>query len=248
MNDKHDIEIYSRLESAANYFLNSSLISLENAMKEESRGLIYLQEIMKIDISEEDKKYFKQIALPTNPVKLLQLEDKFTIKGDLMNKFLNAGYATEKRILEENIKFKKDHRVDSIEILGHLNNFGFFIETIINRHLLFLSHTSEIDIISYNRISVAKIMERIIYLFKDELSNNKIQVNEIINLFSLRNKTVHFTPDNAKALNVKLSELYRIWTQATKLLKILEEKEKFNGTKFSEKLKTSSKNFQTHWH
>lgn len=247
MNNKHDIETYSRLESAADYFLSSSIISLENAMREESKGLIYLEEIMKIDISEKDKENFEQISLPSNPVELLQMEDKLSISGDLMNKFLNAGYVTEKRLLEEKIKFRKDHKIGSIEILGHLNNFGFFLETIINRHLLFLSHKSEIDSISYNRISIAKIMERIIYLFKDELNNNKIQLNEITNLFSLRNKTVHFTPDNAKALNVKLSELYRIWTQTIKLLKNLEKKEKFNGTQFSERLESDSRNFQNKW-
>lgn len=216
-------------------------------MREESKGLIYLEEIMKIDISKKDKENFEQVILPTNPVELLQLEDEFSISGDLMNKFLDAGYKTEKRLLEENIKFKKNHKIGSIEILGHLNNFGFFIETLINRHLLFLSHKNEIDSISYNRISIAKIMERIIYLFKEELNNNKIQLNEIINLFTLRNKTVHFTPDNAKALNVKLSELYRIWTQTIKLLKILEKKEKFNGTKFSERLNIAGKDFQKHW-
>lgn len=247
MSNKHNIETYSRLESAANYFLSSSFISLENAMQDESRGLLYLEEIMKIDVSEKDKMNFKEMEFPTNPVELLQLEG-FSISGDLMNKFLHAGYVTDKRILEENIKFKKEHKIGSIEILGHLNNFGFFIETIINRHLLFLLHTDEIDPISYNRISIAKIMERIIYLFKDELKHDKIQVNEIINLFTLRNKTVHFTPDNAVALNVKLSELYRIWNQTIKLLKILEKKEKFTGIKLSETLDISCEKFQIHWH
>lgn len=247
MSNKHNIETYSRLESAANYFLSSSFISLQNAMKDESKGLFYLEEIMKIDVSEKDKMNFKEIELPTNPVELLQFGG-VSISGDLMNKFLHAGNITEKRILEENIKFNKEHKIGSIEILGHLNNFGFFIETIINRHLLFLSHTSEIDSISYNRISIAKIMERIIYIFKDELKDNKIQLNEIINLFTLRNKTVHFTPDNAVALNVKLSELYRIWQQTIKLLKVLEKKEKFQGVKLSETLDSSIENFQIHWH
>jgi hypothetical protein len=40
MNNKHDIETYSKLESAANYFLKSAFLSLENVMKEESTGLI----------------------------------------------------------------------------------------------------------------------------------------------------------------------------------------------------------------
>ena len=246
MSNKHNIETYSRLESAANYFLNSSFISLQNAMQDELKGLIYLEEIMKIDVSEKDKMNFKEMNIPNRPVELLRVEA--SISGDLMNKFLKAGYVTDKRILEEHVKFNKEHKISSIEILGHLNNFGFFIETIINRHLLFLFHTEEMDPISYNRISIAKVMERIIYIFKDELKNNKVQLNEIINLFSLRNKTVHFTPDNAVALSVKLSELYRIWRQTIKLLKILEKKEKFKSFKLSEQLDNSSKYFQSYWH
>ncbi|WP_269235831.1 hypothetical protein [Flavobacterium flavigenum] len=246
MSNKHDIETYSRLERAADYFLHCSFTSLQNAMRDELKGLIYLEEIMKIDVSEKDKMNFKKAKLPTNPVELLQ-SGNLNISGDLMNKFLHAGYVTEKRLLEEHVKFNKEHKIGSIEILGHLNNFGFFIETVINRHLLFLLHIEEIDSISYNRISIAKIMERIIYLFKDELKKNKIQLNEIINLFSLRNKTVHFTPDNAIALNVKLIELYRIWNQTIKLLKVLEKKEKFKGIKLSEKLGNSSNDFQQHW-
>ena len=63
-----------------------------------------------------------------------------------------------------------------------------------------------------------------------------MQINEIANLFALRNKTVHYTPDNAKALKPKLSELLQIWKQAKKIIERLEKKEGFNEDKFSELL------------
>jgi hypothetical protein len=134
-----------------------------------------------------------------------------------------------------------------IEILGHLNNFGFFIETLVNRHLLFLNQTGTIDEFSYARISISKIMERLIYIFKDDLNNNKVQLNEITNLFSLRNKTVYLTPDNAIALKPRISELIQIWTQSIKIIKKLEQKEKFNENSFSIRLEQHMYEIKTNW-
>jgi len=144
-------------------------------------------------------------------------------------------------------KFDLTHRINSINILGHLNNFGFFVETLTNRHLLFLQHSGRIDNFIYTRISIAKIMERLIYIFKDELNSNSVHLNEIVNLFSLRNKTVHFTPDNAIALNPKVSELVKIWTQTSKVLKKMEKVEMFNDEKFSEILDEFIHEFKSRW-
>jgi hypothetical protein len=151
------------------------------------------------------------------------------------------------RAEKEKHKFSLDHQIDSIEILGHLNNLGFFMETIINRHLLFLNQSKIIDDFSYSRISISRIMERIIYIFKDDLNKNKIHLNEIQNLFRLRNKTVHFTPDNAKVLKPRISELIKIWNQCSKLIEKLEKKENFNERNFSKQIIYYSLNIQKKW-
>ncbi len=90
-------------------------------------------------------------------------------------------------------------------------------------------------------------MERLIYIFKEDLNNNKIRLNEITNLFSLRNKTVHYTPDNALALKPKISELIQIWKQCVKIIKKLEQKEKFNEESFSERLENHITEIKMVW-
>jgi hypothetical protein len=144
-------------------------------------------------------------------------------------------------------KFELKHTVKYIEILGHLNNFGFFIETLVNRHLLFLKQMDLIDDLSYARISIAKIMERLIFIFKDDLRSNKVHLNEIVNLLSLRNKTVHYTPDNAMALSPKVSEIIQIWTQTKKIIERFERVEKFNDDQFSILIDERVNEFKNKW-
>ncbi len=185
--------------------------------------------------------------LPNTAVGILQSDIPDVLTDETLNKISNSWYQSQLKAKTIKHKFGFSHKIDSIEILGHLNNFGFFIETLINRHLLFLKQTNEIDEFSYARISVAKVMERIIYLFKDDLSIGKIHINEIVNLFSLRNKTVHFTPDNAQVLKPRISELIQIWKQCVKLIKKLENREEFNEEKFSVRLTNHIKEIQERW-
>jgi len=146
-----------------------------------------------------------------------------------------------------NHKFKLNHKIDSIEILGHLNNLGFFIETLTNRHLLFLCQSNIIDDFSYSRISTAKIMERLIFIFKEEIIAKKIHLNEITNLFSLRNKTVHYTPDNSIALKPSISELIQIWNQCKKTIEKFEKVEKINEQRFSIQMEIYIRDFKDKW-
>ncbi|WP_408082499.1 hypothetical protein [Flavobacterium plantiphilum] len=185
--------------------------------------------------------------MPDNAIGILQSNIPDVLTSETINLMSNAWQKSQFRAENEKHKFGLNHRIDSIEILGHLNNFGFFIETLVNRHLLFLNQTGVIDEFSYARISISKIMERLIYIFKDDLNNNKVHLNEITNLFSLRNKTVHFTPDNAIALKPKISELIQIWSQSIKIITKFEQKEKFNEENFSKRLEEHIIEIKTHW-
>ena len=189
----------------------------------------------------------KKTSLPNNAVGILQSNITDILTDKTTNLMSISWQKSQLRAESENYKFGLNHRIDSIEILGHLNNFGFFIETLVNRHLLFLSQTKVIDEFSYARISISRIIERLIYIFKDDLNKNKVHLNEITNLFSLRNKTVHFTPDNAIALKPKMSELIQIWTQSVKIIKKLEQKERFNEESFSARLENHIVEIKKRW-
>lgn len=236
MTNNHDIETYSKLGEGINFYLNESFHYLNETLIYEYASIIFSADIDKIDPTESDRQLIENLSLPESPVELLQTDNIEALTDETASKMADSWEKAQKIARFGQHNFGHQHEINSIEILGHLNNFGFFIETLVNRHLLFLNHLSEIDNLSYSRISTARIIDRLIYIFKDDLKLNKVQINEIVNLFSLRNKTVHYTPDNAKALKPKLSELLQIWKQAKKIIERLEKKERFSEDKFSELL------------
>jgi hypothetical protein len=213
----------SKLELGGTFFLEESFRYLHTALKSEHTSILFSKELNVIEPSTEDREIINKTQLPDNAVGILQSNIPDVLTIETISLMSNAWQKSQLRAETEKYKFGLNHRIDSIEILGHLNNFGFFIETLVNRHLLFLNQTGVIDEFSYARISISKIMERLIYIFKDDLNNNKVHLNEITNLFSLRNKTVHFTPDNAIALKPKISELIQIWNQSVKIINKLEK-------------------------
>ncbi|WP_188051732.1 hypothetical protein [Flavobacterium sp. GP15] len=247
MSTKHEIDTYSKLELGGTFFLEESFRYLHSALKSEFASILFLEELNSIEPSTEDRKIFDKTYLPDNAVGILQSKIPDILTSETTNLISNSWQKSQFRAETEKHKFGLNHRIDSIEILGHLNNFGFFIETLVNRHLLFLNQTGTIDEFSYARISISKIMERLIYIFKADLNNNKVHLNEITNLFSLRNKTVHFTPDNAIALKPKISELIQIWSQSAKIIAKFEHKEKFNEESFSKRLEEHIKEIKTCW-
>ena len=223
MTPKHDIETYSKLGEGISFYLGESFHYLNESLTYELASVIFSDELQKIDPTDSDRK-------------LLQTENLEPLTDGTTSQMANAWSKAQQMARVGHYSFGHQHQINSIEILGHLNNFGFFIETLVNRHLLFLNHTNEIDDLSYSRISTARVIDRLLYIFKDDLKLNKVQINEIVNLFSLRNKTVHYTPDNAKSLKPKLSELIQIWKQAKKVIERIERVEKFNEQNFSELL------------
>lgn len=247
MSNKHEIDTYSKLELGSTFFLQESFHYLNTALKYEFASTLFSKELDVIEPSTEDRKIMEKTNLPNDAVGILQSDIPDMLTYETTKLMSITWQKSLFRAENEKHKFGLNHRIDSIEILGHLNNFGFFIETLVNRHLLFLSQTKVIDEFSYARISTSKIMERLIYIFKDDLNNNKVHLNEITNLFSLRNKTVHFTPDNAIALKPKISELIKIWTQSVKIIKKLERKEKFNEESFSERLENHITEIKNRW-
>jgi hypothetical protein len=247
MANNHDIETYSKLGEGISFYLSESFHYLNEALIYEYASIIFSEDIDKIDPSEADRKLIENLSLPENPVELLQTDNIEAISDETASQMATSWENAQQKARFGQHNFGHQHEINSIEILGHLNNFGFFIETLVNRHLLFLNHLNEIDNLSYSRISTARIIDRLIYIFKDDLKLNKVQINEIVNLFSLRNKTVHYTPDNAKALKPKLSELLQIWKQTKKVIERLEKKEMFSEDNFSELLEQNTNEIIQRW-
>ncbi|WP_054851298.1 hypothetical protein [Olleya sp. ITB9] len=72
MNEKHDIEIYSKLESGASFFLQESFNYIHIALSYEYAGILFSQKIHKIEPSIKDREMTDFLDVPENPVELLQ--------------------------------------------------------------------------------------------------------------------------------------------------------------------------------
>lgn len=247
MKKNHDIDTYSKLAEGANFYLNESFHYINECMKAELALFLFAKDLESITPTDNDKKIVENLHLPDNPIECLRSDICDVLTDETIEAMSNSWIKSQYLSKTQNHNFELKHTINSIEILGHLNNFGFFIEILVNRHLLFLKQIDLIDDLSYARISMAKIMERLIFIFKEDLSNNKVNLNEIVNLFSLRNKTVHYTPDNAMALSPKISEIIQIWTQTKKIIEKFEKVEKFKDSKFSILLDEKIDEFKNQW-
>lgn len=247
MTDKHDLSTYSKLAEAARFYLDESFRNVDNALITELSGILFAKKIQEIDPTEKDKEIAGNTQMPENHIHVMQNEHGEVMTDETIGKLADAWSLAQFEALRQPHTFSKNHVINAIELLGHINYLAFFVETLTNRHLLFLQQTGVLDNFTYNNLSLAKILNRLIFVCKEELETNKIQLNEIANLFSLRNKTVHYTPDNALAFKTDIASLIRIWNQTIKLLKLFERKEKFVDNIFSDDLNHCVADFNQRW-
>lgn len=162
MTNNHDIETYSKLGEGINFYLNESFHYLNEALIYEYASIIFSADIDKIEPTDSDRKLIENLNLPEHPVELLQTQNIEALSDETASKMADSWKMAQKMARFGQHSFGHKHEINSIEILGHLNNFGFFIETLVNRHLLFLNQLNEIDDLSYSRISTARIIDRLI--------------------------------------------------------------------------------------
>lgn len=247
MKSNHDITTFSKLHEAAVYYLDQSFVQLEECFRTELAGYFMFVELDKIDPTTQDREIISKLEFPKNPVELLQAETPNALSDETSTQMFEAWQIAQFQSRTKFHNFPKDYKLVAIQILGHINTFGFFIETLVNRHLLYQKFVGKIDDKSYSKISSSRVMERLSSMFKDEISKGNLHLNDIRLLFRLRNKTVHYTPDNANALQPKITELVRIWKQATKVLLAMEKSEQFNDEQFSEMLIRQINYFEDKW-
>ena len=244
---KYDIDTYHKLGEGAAFYLEESFISINYALSGDYSTIIFTQLIKDIDVTNFDKEILQKSSVPSETLDLLQKEIGDVLSNETVTKLQHALQTAKTLARSSSHKFNKNHQVESIYIIGHITNFAFFIEVLINRHLLYLNHSKIIDDFSYKQISSARILDRIIYIFKNQVIENNINLTEIKSLFQLRNKAVHFTPENSKNLKIKISQLIKTWDQSRKVIMALERIEKFNEHKFSELILNYKSDFQKLW-
>ena len=150
MGEKHDLDTYSKLAEGATFFLDESFKYIHEALTSEFASVIFGKMLNEIDATEQDRKIANNLEIGNDTIEILQSD----IDNPLSEQTLkNISAAWEKANIisqSETQKFKLNHKIKSIELLGHLNNLGFLVETLANRHLLFLVQTKKIGDFSYS--------------------------------------------------------------------------------------------------
>lgn len=241
-----DLSKFARLAEAATFYLEESFHYINKCLEANLTGFIFDKLLMKVETTDEDDKIIKSTKFTENVMDILTKEYQ-VLTEKTHNKIDLAWESAQKIASIGNFDFEKNVKIDSVELLGHLNNFAFFFETLVNRHLLFLNLTDKLDNFTYNVLDKATILTRLTYLFKEELRDKKIMLDDVRFLFSLRNKTVHYTPDHAIKLEVKLEELIRIWKQTSKITDIFQSKESFNEIQFSNSINEHMMHIEKRW-
>ena len=156
-NDKHDMEAYAKLREGADFYLSESFYHINESLLDESAGILFSKYLQEIDPTDVDRKIAESASIPKSTIELLRFNCNEVLSEETTRKMSDAWRKAQMISRFKNYGSGLNHIINSIHILGHLNNFGFFIETIINRHLLLLQDSKSIDGLSYSRIAIAKI-------------------------------------------------------------------------------------------
>jgi hypothetical protein len=119
---KHDIETYAKLAEGAKFFLDESFRYIDETLKSETASKIYAKLLDKIEPNDKDIEIIKTTEFSNDTIELLQSEDGTVLSEETLEAFRKAW--DDANILSQKhvIKYPLNHQINSIEILGHLNN------------------------------------------------------------------------------------------------------------------------------
>jgi hypothetical protein len=238
-NKKDDDKIlasYSSMSEAIRFFLQESFRHIENQIRYCIASEMYGAKLKLIDITEEDKVVSSDFTakVKDNLDLIYNHEDPLT-RATL--KRLSDAWADAQREAEFiDMKFKPSMELASTDLLGHITNFAFVVEILFNRHLFILNLHDEINSFEFNILDKASVANKMIFVFKEEISNKKFNPEKIAYLFKLRNFAVHFTRDNSEKFKATIHELIEIWRETSNLMSIMHSKEKIDDNDFKEML------------
>ena len=240
-----NFRMFIKLVNGSHFFLNQAFKHINLALEEDLTARIFAEKIRilnprSVDIDECLQEY------QNNPVMLLQSED-LCLLDDKTHPVYLALEQSKIEAKDGSKCFTTKHKIESHELLGHINNFSFFIESLINRHILFLKADRRIDEFCYNRLENSSIMGKLIFILKDNAEKKKVSLEKIHNLFGHRNKTVHLTPKNADSLKIKIIELIQIWKDSIHLMQHLHAIEQFGFDDFGGAIKNKMSEFENRW-
>ena len=241
-----NLSLFLNIGNGASYFLSQAFHHIDLAIEDDIRDHLFHEKLESLDVETEHISAVFKDGEVKNAVDLLQ-SDILKLIEDPEDPVVKAqGEAKEEAAQMRNV-YSKNHKITSKEILGHLNNFAFFVEAMINRHLLFLSVSNEIHSCYYNKLKDAAVVGKLLFVTKNAFQEQTDTIEAVSRLFRLRNRTAHYTPENAESLKVTINELFTMWGHTGKLLAYFHSLEQFTNDDFEGMLRKHIKSFEEKW-
>lgn len=235
------IAAFSDMSDAALFYLDESFRNARKLILSYIIGQIFSEKIKNITPNKSDTRLYANFYI-NNPFEVLTF-NRNVISEETENILIKAYGESSKEAEIKIIKFKKSKDLKGVNLLGHITNFAFFIEVLMNRHLFVMNFKSQISNFEYNSLDKSSVLNKILYFFKEETKTNQMNPEPFMKLFRLRNLAVHFTRDNSKGLHCRIDELINLWAESSKLIKLIEQKEGMNNYNISETLNESVDDF-----
>ena len=208
-------------------------------------GVFFGQMLKTIEPTEADKVVREKSVLPDDVIELMRYDEEI-LSDTTISRLSNAWQEAQETAIGKSWDFEPTTECHGTEMLGLMNNLAFFMEVLTYRHLLFLYQTNSISKSIYSKLEQAPMLS-LMYIFKGVSAEKIFEFEKIQLLYRLRNKSVHYTPKNALAFQLQLSELFCIIDEMVAVIALFEEKEKFSEENFSSLLRGAAAHFRKRW-
>ena len=118
----------------------------------------------------------------------------------------------------------KNQTLDSVFVAGHVLNLFICVEIVANRRLLYLKEEGTISGDIYKSLDRAGVIPKVLFLFKESLSDDALQVGHLRKLASLRNSAVHYRGNSGAQIATQLKTLLDINREVGKLLSLASDR------------------------
>jgi hypothetical protein len=205
-----------QLTEAASHFLHTSFQHLATSLRLECAGIIFGREIQSIDPPDdwEGPDLFNSESDPLDV-------DEEVLPEETIDKLAGAWEDAQNRALSGEVTVPIDHTIRRVEIASHILNLYSVVETVINRHLYAEKEAGRLDEGVYQSMDRARLLSKMAYVFKEEISSGEFRLDRFKHLNTLRNAAVHYRSESRDRLMPTVKELTYIWRNVGEMLELL---------------------------
>lgn len=205
-----------QLTEAASHFLYTSFQHLATSLRLECAGIIFGREIDSIDTPDG----WERPDLSNSESGLLDLDEE-VLPEETLDKLAAAWEDAQNRAYAGEVTVPRDHTIRRVEIASHILNLYSVVETVVNRHLYTEKEAGRLDDGVYQSLDQARLLSKMTYVFKEEISSGEFRLDRFKHLNSLRNAAVHYSSESRDRLMPSVKELTYIWRNVGDMLELL---------------------------